>query len=63
MKVYKISIHSASQILSLPLVKKHLADFIEEKQSLLLQKSKDVSNNSLINQSNSSIKSKGTPKR
>ncbi|CAC5411498.1 Serine/threonine-protein kinase Nek2,Probable serine/threonine-protein kinase nek3,Serine/threonine-protein kinase Nek1,Serine/threonine-protein kinase Nek8,Serine/threonine-protein kinase Nek3,Serine/threonine-protein kinase Nek4 [Mytilus coruscus] len=53
---------SASQILSLPFVKKHLADFIEEKQSLLQQKSRDSSNGSLMNQSNNSIKPKGTPR-
>lgn len=49
---------SASQILSMPFVKKHLANFIEEKQSLLQQKVRDTSNGSLINH----LKDKGAPK-
>lgn len=54
---------SASQILSLPFVKKHLADFIEEKQSLLQQKVNHASfgSASAASQSDSS-KQKGTPK-
>ena len=51
---------SAGQILGLPFVKKHLADFIAEKQTLLQQKVRESTNGlpSVINQS-SSLRQKG----
>ena len=57
-------VYSAGQILGLPFVKKHLADFIAEKQTLLQQKFRESTNGlpSAINPS-SSLRQKGIFKR